>query len=117
MNAFGNIEWQNTIGGTNHDELSDVIATADNSYMVGNSYSFNTGDKTIDTHGGADYWLIKLNYSGEILWQKVMGGIYSELRVISSNVTIVAMLLREIQPHQFHSKKQKMLLDLMILGL
>ncbi|MEI2674903.1 MAG: T9SS type A sorting domain-containing protein [Chitinophagaceae bacterium] len=104
LNAFGNIEWQNTIGGTNHDELSDVIATADNSYMVfGNSYSFNTGDKTIDTHGGADYWLIKLNYSGEILWQKVMGGIYSEFagNIVQCNDSSYAIAGNSTSPISF----------------
>ncbi|HNM09414.1 MAG TPA: hypothetical protein PKK72_12575, partial [Chitinophagales bacterium] len=69
------IEWQNTIGGSLADNLYSVSQTFDGGYILGgNSYSSISGDKTENSHGSSDYWIIKLNATGEIEWQKTIGG-------------------------------------------
>ena len=76
--AAGNIEWENTIGGNKDDELRDIIPTADGGYLAaGFSYSGIGGDKTESRISGpfyADYWVLKLNATGDILWQNTIGG-------------------------------------------
>ncbi|MFI5171672.1 MAG: T9SS type A sorting domain-containing protein [Chitinophagales bacterium] len=75
LNASGNIEWQNTIGGTYGDYVTCAIQTDDGGYLIGGySNSGITGDKTEPYLGGHDYWIIKLNSTGIIEWQKVYGG-------------------------------------------
>jgi hypothetical protein len=75
LNGLGDILWQNTIGGNNHDVLYSVIQTADSGYLLGGySYSGISGDKTEACQGLWDYWVVKLNGSGDILWQKTIGG-------------------------------------------
>ena len=71
----GNIEWQNTIGGSNTDYLVTAHQTADNGYILG-GYSISTlsGDKTEATIGVYDFWVLKLNSTGSILWQNTIGG-------------------------------------------
>lgn len=75
LDSVGSIEWQNTIGGNSWDELNEVIQSSDGGYLLaGTSYSNATGDKTEDTFGNADYWVIKLDLNGQILWQNTIGG-------------------------------------------
>ncbi len=74
------IQWQKTIGGNTTDRPAAIINTADGGYIVG-AYSRSEiyGDKTIARHAGStvayDYWILKLNSTGAIQWQKVIGGI------------------------------------------
>lgn len=74
----GNIQWQKDIGGSNADQASDIQETDDGGYIVvGLSFS-NDGDVT-GNHGQDDYWVVKLDAKGNILWQKSFGGSYYEV--------------------------------------
>ncbi len=79
LDAFGNIEWENTIGGDKSDLIGSIIQTADGGYIIGSySHSGISGDKTNPnwdpTLNTSDYWVIKLNGLGSIEWQKTIGG-------------------------------------------
>ncbi|MFI5219656.1 MAG: T9SS type A sorting domain-containing protein [Bacteroidia bacterium] len=75
LNASGNIQWQNTIGGNNWEALYSLQQTADGGYILGGwSESGISGDKTEQTWGYADYWMVKTNTSGNIQWQNTIGG-------------------------------------------
>lgn len=76
LNNFGTIQWQKTLGGTKMDLANSIIQTTDGGYIVaGYSYS-NDGDLTghYGTTESSDVWLVKLNASGTIQWQKNYGG-------------------------------------------
>jgi hypothetical protein len=67
LDSSGNITWQKTYGGYNHDEAYSVQQTSDGGYIVaGYTYSFGVGSH--------DFWVIKLDSSGNIIWQKTYGG-------------------------------------------
>ena len=67
------IEWQKSLGGSYFDEARSIQQTSDGGYIVaGNSYS-NDGDVS-GNHGEWDYWIVKLNDTGNIQWQKCLGG-------------------------------------------
>ena len=71
----GNIQWQNTIGGSGNDYLFSIKQTSDQGYILGASSDSNiSGDKTEDSRGGQDYWILKLDSGGNIVWQKTYGG-------------------------------------------
>jgi hypothetical protein len=73
--AFGNILWQNTIGGDTVDILNSIQQTNDGGYILGGiSYSNISGDKTENIIGERDYWIIKIDSLGSILWQNTLGG-------------------------------------------
>jgi hypothetical protein len=73
-NQSGTIQWQKTYGGTDSDELADIIQTADEGFiMAGQSYSYD-GDVTGNHQGGSDYWVVKTMPSGSIQWQQSYGG-------------------------------------------
>ena len=79
VNAIGYIEWQNTIGGSGLDDCRRVIQCSDGNYIIaGRSDSNISGDKTENSQGGLDYWILKLNSTGSILWQNTIGGSSTE---------------------------------------
>lgn len=80
LDNTGNIQWQKLLGGNSVDRAYSVRQTADGGYIVvGDSFSSNTGSLSGFTNfGGSDLWVIKLNASGTILWQKLMGGVNNE---------------------------------------
>lgn len=67
------IEWQKSLGGTNSDRAHTIIQTADGGYMISGASNSNNGNVT-GNHGNQDYWLAKLNATGNLQWQKSLGG-------------------------------------------
>lgn len=75
LDATGTIQWQNTIGGNDYDQLASIQQTADGGYILGGISNSNvSGDKTGDNFGEYDYWVLKLDPSGAIQWQNTIGG-------------------------------------------
>ncbi|WP_374445444.1 T9SS type A sorting domain-containing protein [Epilithonimonas sp.] len=69
----GTIQWQKSLGGTKLDSAHDIKVTSDGGYiMAGSSYS-NDGIVT-GNHGSSDFWVVKLNNTGGVQWQKLLGG-------------------------------------------
>lgn len=73
LNSSGNIDWQKCIGGTNDDYATAIHQTSDGGYIVAGSTSSNDGDVT-GLRGGIDFWIVKLDNGGNIVWQQVLGG-------------------------------------------
>jgi len=67
------IEWQKCLGGSSHDWAYSIRQTYDNGYIVAGVTRSINGDVT-SNHGVADCWLVKLNNTGTIEWQKTLGG-------------------------------------------
>jgi hypothetical protein len=75
LDSSGVIEWQKTYGGDDYDQLITIKQTADLGYIVaGNSRSNANYDKTENSRGYIDYWILRLNSQGSIVWQKTIGG-------------------------------------------
>ncbi len=73
--SIGNIQWQNTIGGSNDDILNTIQQTFDGGYILGGwSHSNNSGDKTEIGFGLYDYWIVKVDGVGNIQWENTIGG-------------------------------------------
>lgn len=74
LNSSGGIQWQKCFGGTLEDQCSDVKLTSDGGYIVSGSTKSNDGDVTGNHSVSYDYWVLKLNASGVLQWQKTLGG-------------------------------------------
>lgn len=76
LDPFGNIQWQNTIGGNYNDFLKSIIQSSDGGYLLGGySESDISGDKTEDSSFSlSDYWVVKLDEAGNIEWQNTIAG-------------------------------------------
>jgi hypothetical protein len=85
LNAKGEIEWQKTLGGNKDDQLYVVHQTHDKGYILGgNSNSESSNNKTTSNSNGTDFWVIKLDESGEILWQQTYD--FGKIDVLTSLV-------------------------------
>lgn len=73
LSGTGNIVWQKSLGGTLMDDAYSIDQTSDGGYIVIGESQSNDGDAT-NNHGGSDYWIIKLDSNGNLLWQKSLGG-------------------------------------------
>ena len=77
LDAFGNISWQNTVGGNSTEVAHSIDQTSDGGFIaMGYTASF-AGD-VIGNHGEIDIWVVKFDASGNISWQKCLGGTSSE---------------------------------------
>lgn len=75
LKSSGDVEWQKTIGGVYVDELKSIHQTSDGGYILGGySNSPESGNKTEPNFGLSDYWVVKLDKDGEIIWQRTYGG-------------------------------------------
>ncbi|PSR54850.1 hypothetical protein AHMF7605_15740 [Adhaeribacter arboris] len=71
----GNKLWDKTYGGNGRDKLNTLITTRDGGYLLGGeSDSKISGDKSQLSRGASDFWVIKLNSTGNKLWDKTIGG-------------------------------------------
>ncbi len=72
LNSLGNLLWQKCLGGSNGENIEEMTLLNDNSIMIFATTSSLDGN-VHDSHGGKDYWVVKLNSSGGILWKKSYG--------------------------------------------
>lgn len=75
MNEKGELDWQKSIGGNGFDLLQSIRNTRDGGFILaGTSSSEKSFQKKEDCKGISDFWVIKLDASGEEQWQRTIGG-------------------------------------------
>jgi len=75
IDSLGKKQWDKRFGGTRGDLLYSLSQTFDEGYILaGNSDSDSSGDKTQNTQGDADYWIVKTDANGNKQWDKRFGG-------------------------------------------
>ena len=81
INATGNIEWQKSYGGSSIDMAYSIIQTQDGNYVIAGKSTSTNGDINNHhpgIHSYYDYWVVKLNSVGNIIWEKSLGGEYGD---------------------------------------
>ncbi|MCK9271619.1 MAG: T9SS type A sorting domain-containing protein [Bacteroidales bacterium] len=74
LDSIGNIEWQNCYGGSDHDGINAVLELQDGYIFSAYGWS-GDGDLTESGwHGEGDIWVVKIDFWGNIIWQKCYGG-------------------------------------------
>lgn len=76
LDAAGNKIWDKTYGGTARDELFDMLELPDGAgFLLGcHSKSGRGFEKTDDHRGEQDFWLLKIDPLGNLIWDKTYGG-------------------------------------------
>lgn len=76
LDADSNIEWSKNYGGTKNDELKRISPAIGGGYYLGGNSHSNDGD--VGGHHGSDtysdFWIVKIDNQGEIIWEKNLGG-------------------------------------------
>ena len=86
-NPDGSIQWEKTYGGSELDHARGIQQTDDGGYIVG-CYTESFGA------GGKDFWVIKLDSTGDVEWEKTYGGggdeLLSSIKVIPAGGYVAA---------------------------
>lgn len=73
LTSTGAIQWQKNYGGGQDDRAYAIQQTTDGGYIIGGTARSNDGDVT-GYKGWEDYWIVKIDGSGTLQWQKTLGG-------------------------------------------
>src|SRR5579883_732980 len=84
------IQWQKVYGGSGDDEATSIQQTKDGGYIVGGFSNSNDGDVT-GNHGLYDYWITKIDSTGNIQWKKSLGGSFNDGTHVGQNGYDVAI--------------------------
>ncbi len=92
LNDTGGIQWQKCLGGTGEEQANSIIQTSDGGFAVA-GYTQSDNDDVSGNHGQADEWVVKLNDTGAIQWQKCLGGsldddAYSIIQTLDSGYVV-----------------------------
>jgi hypothetical protein len=77
IDTDGAIEWQKTLGGSVHEGAHAVLQEPDGGFLLAGYTSSADGDVS-GQKGMTDGWLVKLSASGSPLWQKTIGGTWTD---------------------------------------
>jgi hypothetical protein len=73
IDETGKLIWQKCLGGNGMDNGRAIQHTADGNFIIAGSTNSTNGDVS-GNHGDYDGWIIKIDTSGNIIWQKCLGG-------------------------------------------
>lgn len=64
--------WSKTFGGSDDDRARDVIELTDGSFLV-TGFSRSTDGSISNNNGNYDFWVLKLDNNGNLIWEKNFG--------------------------------------------
>ena len=76
LDSLRNIEWTRCYGGSGDEGVSRVIEVPDG-YVFG-AYASSYDGQVTGFNGGDDMWIVKIDFDGNIVWQKCLGGTREE---------------------------------------
>ena len=76
LDGNGNKVWQKVLGGTGSDQATSIKTTSDGGYIMVGTTTSNDGDVSYHAiNSYNDVWVVKLDGNGNIVWQKILGGV------------------------------------------
>jgi hypothetical protein len=74
IDSLGVILWEKSYGGSGGENISKIRKTSDSGYIFGGYTTSINGDIKSGNKGSGDVWVVKINSTGNILWEKTYGG-------------------------------------------
>lgn len=102
----GNILWSKLYGGTQDDAAFDLRPATDNGFFAAGFTESKDGNVVSEQAGAADYWIVRLDPAGNLLWERSAGTVKNEIAfsvIPVNNTDFVAAGVGEplIQPYQW----------------
>lgn len=73
LDAEGNLQWRRYFGGTNNDRAYSVALADDGGLVMAGASESDDFDIT-NAKGSYDFWVVKVNKNGTMVWQNSLGG-------------------------------------------
>ncbi len=74
LDGSGDLIWETNYGGNGNEEATSVAQTLDGGYIIVGFTGSSDGDVEGNNNGGLDYWVVKLDTTGALVWEKNLGG-------------------------------------------
>jgi len=75
LDIYGNFMWDKFFGGSKGDSPSLIVPSTDGYYYIIGGSASSDGDIGYDPYPNSmDYWILKIDDSGNIIWEKIIGG-------------------------------------------
>ena len=78
LDKNGNKLWDKTIGGSSSDRPAALLVLPDGYVLSGTSASGISGEKTDSVRGGDDFWIVKTDLLGNVIWDRTVGGLSND---------------------------------------
>ena len=72
LSKTGDVIWSKTYGGSDDENASRLTKTNDGGYLLSGYTTSSDGD-VFENAGFQDYWVVKVDNSGTIMWEKTFG--------------------------------------------
>ncbi|NBL64527.1 T9SS type A sorting domain-containing protein [Flavobacterium sp. NST-5] len=79
LDASGNVQWEKTLGGRGSDILTKILPYKGGYLLFGSSSSNISEFKESNSEGGLDYWIVRIDKEGNIIWERTFGGRYEDV--------------------------------------
>ena len=73
LDSLGTIQWSKCYGGTQDEQVNQLLLTSDGGFYICGTATSNDGDVS-GQNGVSDFWLVRVDSIGSILWQHCFGG-------------------------------------------
>lgn len=92
VDSMGVVQWQKSLGGTDDEQGNSVIQASDGTYYVA-GYTWSDDGDVAFNYGITDYWVVRLDSTGNMIWQKSFGGsdedaAYSIAETLDGNILV-----------------------------
>jgi hypothetical protein len=74
LNASGIYQWGKSLGGSGYEHANSCVQLPDSNFLIAGGSISTDGDVVGNHNGSEDSWVVKLNKTGNILWNKCYGG-------------------------------------------
>lgn len=78
VDADGVLQWKKCFGGSLSDHFFEISPTIDGYYVLSGRSASSDGDVALNK-GLDDYWILKMDVAGNIIWEKTYGGSQSDM--------------------------------------
>ena len=95
--ANGTLQWENTFGGNKTDKANALIQSQDGTYFVV-GYTSSTDGNVKGYHGSEDFWIVRVDVNGSLIWQQAHGGVGAER---ASDIVQVSNRVYAVVGHTF----------------
>jgi hypothetical protein len=73
INKIGDVEWRGYFGGTNNDRAHGVVQSEDKGFVMA-GFSESDDFDISNTQGSYDFWMVKVDKNGNMVWERSFGG-------------------------------------------
>lgn len=81
VDANGTVQWEKIFGYAGSDYATQVIADGEGNLIIAGVLDVTASQglgNQIQKHAGGDYWVLKLNAQGELIWRNYFGGLQAD---------------------------------------